>query len=273
MTKTNVHIIIPDLQVAPEDDIEFLTWIGRYAVDHTAGHPEYATTFIQGGDAGDFNSLCWYDRGKKVMEGQRVEADIEAHNDAFGALTEPLELHNAGRRTKFKPRLVALLGNHEERLDRHAEANPQIDSVGTHRLDHHGWEVIPFLEPINLDGVLYAHYFYNPATGKPYGGSSMDARLKTIGQSFTMFHQQGLLTGMRPTISGLHRGIVAGSAYPKNPKYLGPQTHNHWRGILVAHSVQSGNYNLMEVDLDYLCQRFSKGHVDLATWKRQRGIS
>jgi hypothetical protein len=63
VTKTNVHIIIPDLQVAPEDDTEFVEWIGRYAVDHTADKPGWSVKFIQGGDAGDFNSLCWYDRG------------------------------------------------------------------------------------------------------------------------------------------------------------------------------------------------------------------
>lgn len=267
------HLIIPDLQAGPEDDLEFANWIGRYGVDHMAKHPEWVSHWIQLGDAGDFHSLSWYDRGKKSGEGSRVEADIKAYEDVMGQLTEPLELHNAGRRKKWKPELWVLDGNHEERLDRYANDNPQIDSVGTHRLNRHGWTAVPFLEPLNLGGVLYAHYFYNPMSGKPYGGANAETRLKTIGHSFTQGHQQGLLTGNRSTIGGMQRALVAGSAYVKNPDYLGPQTHNHWRGILVCHAVANGNYNLMEVDLDYLCQRYSKGHKTLAEWKRERGIS
>ncbi|HXJ69385.1 MAG TPA: hypothetical protein VNM39_10800 [Verrucomicrobiae bacterium] len=266
----NVHVIIPDLQLAPADDTLFVEWIGRYAVDHTIDKPDWTTTFIQLGDLGDFNSLSWYDRGKKVMEGERVEADIAAYNDGLARLSEPLEVANSKRRRKYRPRLVLLDGNHEERLDRHAEANPQIDSVGTHRLDRHGWEAVPFLEPLNLDGVMYAHYFYNPSTGRPYGGQNAETRLKTIGHSFTQGHQQGLLTGVRPTIAGLQRALVAGSAYPKNPRYLGPQTHNHWRGILVCHQVHDGNYNLMEVDLDYLAARYGKTTLD--RYRKDKGI-
>jgi len=269
---TNTHFILPDAQITPGDDTEFVEWAGRYIVDHGAKHGDWNTTIIQLGDWWDMQSLSWYDRGKKVMEGTRVSKDTQAGVDAFERLDEPLQVYNSRRKKKWKPRRVALRGNHEERADRHAEANPQIDTVGVKYLRlPDGWEEVPFLDVEWIDGVAYSHYFYNPNTGRPYSGANVETRLKTIGHSFTMGHQQGLLVGMRPTLSGLHRGLVAGSMYPRNPLYLGPQTHEHWRGILVCHAVKNGNYNLMEVDLEFLAQRYG-GFKDLQHYRRERGI-
>lgn len=268
------HFIIPDAQIAPGDDTDFVEWIGRYAVDHTiADHPDWTVRWIQLGDWWDMPSLSWYDRGKKAMEGQRVSADVQAGDDAFARLNEPLEVFNARRRRKRYPEeRLWLPGNHEERADRHAEDNPSIDVVGMDRLTlPDGWERSEEFNKVETrEGVSYAHYFYNPATGKPYGGQSMDTRLKTIGFSFGQGHQQGLLYGMRATTRGLMHGFSAGSCYPKNPKYLGPQAYNHWRGVLVLHDVGDGNYNIMAVDLQYLARRYGK--TTLTKYRKDKGI-
>lgn len=236
-----------------------LQWIGRYIVDQFAGDD---LTIVHLGDHYDMPSLSSYDRGTKAMEGRRYVEDVAAGDEAFDLLDEPMRVYNKGRKKKWQPRKVWLHGNHENRITRAVEANAQLE--GLLSLDELapvklGWEVHPFLEPVTIDGVVYAHYFYNPMTGKPYGGQSIDTRLKTIGHSFTMGHQQGLMYGVRSVLTGMQHGLVAGSCYLSDEAegYRGPQGHGSWRGVIVKHQVERGQYDPMFVSLDYLARKYS----------------
>ncbi len=251
-----VHLVIPDTQCKPGAPTVHLEWIGRYIVDQFAGAP---LTVVHLGDHWDMPSLSSYDRGTKAMEGRRYTDDIAAGNDGFGLLTEPLDAHNKGRRNKWQPRRVFLMGNHEDRITRAANANPQFDNLTLDSLNaaELGWEVHGFKVPVTIDGVIYAHYFYNKDSGRPYSGTSIDLRLKTIGHSFTQGHQQGLLYGLRQTLAGTHHGLVAGSCYIAPETYRGPQARDEWRGIIVKHEVENGSYCPMFVSLDYLARKYA----------------
>jgi hypothetical protein len=133
-----------------------------------------------------------------------------------------------------------------------------------------GWQPTPFLDILWLDGVAYSHYFYNPMTGKPLGGT-VDARLRTIGHSFTMGHQQTLAYSLRFVAGKSQHGLVAGACYLHDEDYKGPQGNAHFRGIIVKHEVESGAYCPMFISLDYLCRRYEG--VRLATFmKKKYGI-
>lgn len=205
-------------------------------------------------------SLSGYDKGKKSMEGRRYVADIKAGNDAFGLLTAPLDELNGRRRAQkgalWQPDLHLLRGNHEDRANRAAEQDAQLDGLVTcDDMLSPGWRVHPFLQILDLDGVWYSHYLYQPMTGRPYAGT-IDNRLKSVGHSFTMGHQQTLLHGVRYVGAQQQHGLVAGACYLHDEDYKGPQGNAHWRGIIVCHEVEGGAYDPMFVSLDYLCRRF-----------------
>lgn len=255
---STTHVYIPDLQVKPGAPTAHLRWIGQYLVERFAGNPD--VKFIQAGDWGDMPSLSSYDRGKKAMEGRRYIRDVAAVNESLEILTGPIDEYNKGRRVKWRPERFVTLGNHEDRVSRAAEDDAQLDGLVTLddlRFEDFGWKTVPYKQPIELDGVNYCHFFYNPMTSRPYSGQSMDARIKTVGFSFTQGHQQGLQYGMRHLNNGgaLH-GLVAGSCYLHDEDYAGPQGNNNWRGIVVKHQVEKGRYDPMFVSLDYLCRRF-----------------
>jgi hypothetical protein len=111
-----------------------------------------------------------------------------------------------------------------------------------------------------VDGYAHhnCHYFYHPNTGRPYGGENLYTRLKNIGHSFTMGHQQGMAYAVRPVGRTRHHGLVVGSCYLHEEKYLGPQSTAYWRGIVVCHQVEGGTYDPMFVSLDYLCHRYER---------------
>lgn len=247
------HIVIPDTQVKPGVPTQHLGWIGAYIVDEFAGQD---VTIIHLGDHYDMPSLSSYDRGKRAMEGRRVAADLDAGHIGMDLLSEPI--HKAPRWT---PRRVYLLGNHENRIERAVENDAQIEGLlglddVTSYAQAWGWETHGFLEPVEIDGVTYAHYFYNPMTGRPLGGNNLETRLKTVGHSFTMGHQQGYKFGRIDTIQGPHLGLVAGSCYLHDEDYLGPQNIDYWRGIVVCNQVEGGAYDPMFVSLDYLCREY-----------------
>lgn len=259
------HVVIPDTQVKPGVDTAHLRWIGRYIVDRFADRPN--VKIIHLGDHWDMPSLSSYDRkGGTKMEGRRYLHDIKAGNQAFGLLNKSLEDFNYGRKRRsgkeWWPERHFLFGNHEHRIVRAAEADAQLDGLLTlDTLDTRGWKRHEFLKPVLIDGVAYAHYFYNPMTGKPFSGT-IENRLKHVGHSFTMGHQQTLLHGIRPVMGRLQHGIVAGACYLHDEDYKGPQGNAHWRGIVVKHEVRDGEYDPMFVSLNYLCHRYEGVSLD-----------
>lgn len=251
------HLFIPDSQVKPGVPIDHLKWIGQYIVD------KKPDVIIHAGDFADMPSLSSYDKGKKAMEGRRVSDDINAARKGWDLLNSPIEEYNErARRNKekqYKPEKHITLGNHEDRITRVCNTDAQLEGllgIESLHLDNYGWTVHDFLAMVTIDGVTYSHFFANPFSGRPWGGM-MQTRLKNIGFSFTMGHVQLKEAGEIFLANGVvRRGLVAGACYMHDEDYKGPQGNYHWRGILMKHNVNCGNYDLMEVPLEYLCMRY-----------------
>lgn len=273
MSAEATHVVIPDTQVKPGVPTEHLGWIGQYIVDRFAGKDN--VTIVHLGDHWDMPSLSSYDRGKKSMEGRRVLADVAAGNEGFAILDEPLASYNARQRAtkhaQWLPRKVLLRGNHEDRIRRATEDDAAMDGLlSFDMLDSRDWEVHPFLEVVDIDGVWYSHFFQAAGTGRPLGGTAMN-RLVKLGNSFTQGHQQTFDPAVRFLRDGrMQRGLVAGACYLHTEDYLGYQGNAHWRGLIVKHQVKDGGYDLMEVSLDYLCRRYEDR--PLAVWMREQGL-
>lgn len=251
--KPRRHIMIPDVQVKPDAPNDHLRWIGEYIVENK---PD---VIVQIGDFADMHSLSSYDKGKVAGEGARVQDDIDACKEAWDILNEPIERFNKyKKKNRYDPRKIITLGNHEERINRHVEENPELLgflSTESLELDRYGWEVHPFLDIVEADGIHYSHYFANPMNGRPIGGM-MQTRLKSIGFSFTMGHQQIKEQGNRYLANGTRqRGLVCGSCYLYDDGYRA-QANGAWHGIFVKNEVISGDYDLCEVSLDYLCRKY-----------------
>ena len=159
----------------------------------------------------------------------------------------------------YNPRKIFCLGNHEHRLDRYIDDNPElIGTLGTDFLpfNKYGWEVHPFLKPVEVNGIFFVHYLANPFSGKPYGGNAMNI-LKTVGRSFVVGHKQCLDIAIRPTIDGKQQiGIVNGACYDHNESYKGYQGNNHFRGLTVLHEAKDGFAVPMFVSLDYMKEKY-----------------
>ena len=252
--ENNTIIYIPDNQVRPGVSFEYLRCIGEYLA---LKKPQ---TIVSAGDFADMESLSSYDKGKASAEGKRVAADIRAAKDGMDVLLGPVRREMLAD-PSWQPRLVMTLGNHEQRIMRHVDANPELvgflnyDSLGYKEA---GWEVYDFLQPVVIDGVTFIHYYPNPMTGKPLGGSAANILMK-VGVSVVQGHKQTLDAATRTLHNGVQQwSIVAGACYDFDEAYKGYTGNKHWRGIVVLHGVKDGGFDPLFVSLDYLMKRFTE---------------
>lgn len=248
-------LIIPDCQTKPGEPTEHLGWLGRYIL-HVK--PDIVVNL---GDFFDLPSLSSYDKGTALIEGKRVTEDIDFSKDALKLITAPTQKYNkkVQEHKRYEPRLVFLLGNHEQRLERYVNANPELigllsyDNLG---IREQGWELHDFLKVVNIEGILFSHYFANPMSGRPYTGRSYSL-LQRIGKSFVQGHRQELDYACRELVDGTRQfGLVAGAFYQHDEGYKGYQGNKHWRGVVVLHETQNGWGDAMFVSLDYLSRKY-----------------
>ncbi len=250
------HLVIPDVQAKPGVPLDHLRWAGEYIV---AKKPD---TVVMIGDFADMYSLNLYDAGKKSFEGSRYKADIETAHLAMELLLSPLWEYNAkakkNHETRYNPRLVLTLGNHEDRITRCVEADPKLEgilSLADLGYEQFGWEVIPFLEPVIIDGVAYCHYFTSGILGKPV--TSAAALVSKKHQSCVMGHVQGRQIAYGTRADGKQiTGLFVGGFYQHDEAYLKWQGNKHWRGLWVLHEVNDGEFDEMPVSMNYLKRKY-----------------
>lgn len=248
------HAFIPDTQLREGVPVEHIAAAGNYIAEK---QPDVIVVI---GDWWDLPSLSSYDKaGSLGWEDKDLMSDIEFGCDMMADFLSPIEAVNG-----YSPRLVFCMGNHEDRL-RRAREHPEFRRVRRYlsddlfRLRHFGFKVIPFQAVVKIDGILYSHYFVNPRSlmKRPMGGSITN-RLDKLGHSFSMGHQQTHEVGAIYTATGeRRRGLVSGAFYAHDEDYIGPQGNaQYWRGMVMKHEVRRGDYDLMEVSLDYLNENY-----------------
>lgn len=246
------HIVVADPQCRPGVPLNHLEWIGKYVEEKS----KHVTALINIGDHADMPSLSSYDKKKFVFEGRRFKKDVEASHLGNELLMGPI--WESGAYENIESHIT--VGNHEERIARFANDNPELVGfidIDVLEYDYYYDHVHDFLVPVEIDGVLYAHYFYNPMNGRPIGGM-VETRLKNIGCTFTMGHQQGFAYGTRTLPTGkVQHGCIVGSSYLHDETYKGPQANGHWRGIIQKYGVHDGDYDAKIVRISSLCERYT----------------
>ena len=245
-------LVIPDTQITETSPTIHLQAAGKYAAHHM---PD---TIVVIGDWCDTKSLSQYN-SVKSSQGLTLEGDMQA-----AILAMKIFLHPIKKKKGYSPRLVLCAGNHEPsvRIKRLMEDMPQlegslVDKFGKF-LVKQGFEVIPFLEVVDIEGIRFSHYTVNPssAKGMPVNGA-IETSIKNVGYSFVSGHQQGLKTGKRYLSDGtVHLGVVAGSFYLHDEDYMNWQSNHHWHGIIDLHNAEDGDADIVEVRMASLLKEY-----------------
>ena len=251
-------LVIPDCQVKEGLSTDHLMWAGKAICEYK---PDVVVNL---GDFADMPSLSTHDKvGSKYFEGLRYKKDINAAKDAMKVLLSPLrDLQSKQKKNKekvYKPRMVMLLGNHENRIDRAVNNNPTLEGlISVKDLEYEkDWEVHSFLHPIFINGVGFNHYWPVGAMGRP--ASSPASIISKLHMSCIAGHQQGKQVSYGKRADGKPiTAVIVGSYYLHDESYMDQLSNKHWRGLLVMHEVEDGHFDEMFLSIDYLERKYNE---------------
>lgn len=253
------HVYIPDTQVKYGVPLDHLTALGNYLVEK---QPE---VIVHAGDHADMPSLSMFDIGKRQFEGRRYRKDIEAAQAGMEALLSPIWQYNkrraAQKMKQYRPRMVLTLGNHEARIQRAVDSDARLE--GTLSMDDleyqkFGWEVIPFLTPVRVDGISYVHYVQQDNSPGAVSRAHLIAQRRH--GSYTVGHRQTLdyyvSPHLNPDTGKRVQVLMCGAFYQHEEEYMGAQGNQHWRGCVHKQEVDNGQYDPQFLSLSYFMRNW-----------------
>ncbi len=255
------HLCIPDSHAKHGVSNRRFTWLGKLIADRK---PD---VIVNIGDWYDMESLSSYDKGKKSFEGRAYKKDIGAGIDALVRVDQEIILGNAtnkkNKKKLYSPRKVSLIGNHEERIERAVNNNRELEgTIGYHdfMFEEFGWEVIPYLKPITIDGVTYSHFFPSGVNGKPVSGETpalklIRTQLTTCVQGHVHTRDYAERTGSDgKRVSGLVVGCFLDSTQYES--YAGEANKMWWRGLVILNDVHDGMFEPEFISIKMLEEKY-----------------
>lgn len=242
-------LVIPDAHARPEHNNDRFDALGRFIVDK---QPDVVVCI---GDWADMPSLCLYDKGSKHAEGRRYQDDIVSANEALARTM--LQVNKGYRKSRRKkPDFHITLGNHENRIDRAANLNPELYgklSTADLRFKEAGWIVHPFLAPLTLDGICFQHYFTSGILGKPIGGVNHARTLVLKNYQSSVCghsHARDYYEDVRADGQRIF-GLVVG-CYDDGVHHYTTEQRRWWSGLVMLHEAHDGEAEPAFYSIDYV---------------------
>jgi len=253
-------LVIGDAHADPRHDNERFTWLGRAIVELQPA------VVVDIGDWAEMGSLSSYDPIHKLMQGGlRLRDDLDVALDARQRVHAELAAHNKGRRRKYRPELLAALGNHEYRIIRAIDAEPQRYGGLVHTKDlgaeDHGWTVHPYLVPFWVAGVGFCHCWPRPGSSRAVTGVNH-------GRALLMHFHQTVVQGHSHTIFAHHErgadgrrlsGVGVGGFFSHDPEWAEvTEVARWWRGLNLLKGVADGEIGaVVPIPMDEVRARWS----------------
>jgi hypothetical protein len=253
-------LVIGDSHSDPEVPNDRYQWLGKMIVD------ERPDVVVDIGDFATMGSLSGYDKGTAKAENKRVIKDIDHAKEARVLLTTPIRNEQQRQRELkkaiWKPRLVALGGNHENRIVRYMNSNAELMGMYSEDVSDAsklGWEFSPFGQEVKIEGVAFNHYFTKPAASKGYSGVNATRQMLIDHQhSLVQGHTHRLQYVHNCTPFGVHTmSLMCGCYFDHKEDYAGNDNNSWWRGICILENVNNGYFDLRTVSYRTIKEMYS----------------
>lgn len=252
------YLIIPDAHFHQGDKHLYRAGIiGMVARDHAVD------AVICMGDWFDCGSLSRHNKARQ-REGNRLELDTIASYDALRLLHAPLIEHNVQcaethPEAMLAPELYYIEGNHEAWMERYLDDHPELEGlIGLDQLgfEDRGWKVFRHPhEVLELDGVLYTHFWQNPISGRSIGGVNPGRNLLIkLHRSVVQAHTHTFSHHTEPTAKPGQKihGLVAGCWFWHHARYAGQSNAAWWRGLTLMTMTGPGDFQIQQLRAEAL---------------------
>jgi hypothetical protein len=250
------HLIIPDSHAHYQHHNKRAEWLGELIADVK---PDVV---VHIGDNWDMPSLSSYDRGRKSFQGRSYRADVDAGIDFHDRLWG-----RVARRKKSLPRRAFCIGNHEQRIARAIDLQPELEgAIGYQdlQLDRYYDEVVDYqgVTPgsIEIDGISYAHYFVSGVAGRPVGGEHPASSLITKKlASATQGHLHLADWSNRMALNNKRiMGCFVGCYQDYQSDWAGVISNLWWSGVVIKRNVEDGCYDPEFVSIGRLKKEYGR---------------
>lgn len=252
-----VHLILPDQHSHPDFNNDRADLVGKLIADIK---PDVVVNM---GDTADLASLSSYEKGKASFQGRSYQRDIESHLNFQERVWEPI------RKLRRKmPRRVVLEGNHEHRIKKALDYDPQLrgDKYGLsfNDLDFNRFynDVVEYKGStpgiITIDDISYSHYFISGVMGRPISGVNHAASLINKNySSCTCAHSHLVDWAVKSNTKGDRiMGLVAGVFQDYDSPWAGHTNDLWWPGVIVKRDVEKGCYSPEFIGLNTLRKEY-----------------
>ncbi len=248
------HLVIPDIHAHWEHNNDRADWLGKLIVEVK---PD---VLINIGDQADMPSLSGYDQGKRTFQGRTYKADINAHLEFQERMWEPVL-----RQKKRLPYRIFCIGNHEYRITRAINSQPELDGAISLRdldLERYYDNVVDYdgntPGSISIDGISYAHYFISGVSGRALSSEhSAYTLLAKNYKSSTCGHSHILDYCVRTSADSRKlMGLVAGCYQDYDADWAGESNKLWWRGVVIKRNVQDGYYEPQFISINSLKKEY-----------------
>lgn len=255
MSGNRTYILIPDSHANPDHLNTRADYLSKLIIDIK---PDVVVNM---GDQFDMQSLSSYDKGKRAFQGRSYKKDVDSGLEFHDRVWGPVKA------TKKKlPYTVYLIGNHEERIDRALDLSPELEgTIGYKDLDLERYydDVVHYSGStpgvIELDGILFAHFYISGIMGRPTGGEHpAHMLLSKVKQSAVAGHSHLLDVCFQTTqVSKPWNGLITGCYLDYVPSWAGNQARLWKSGVSVLRNVDNGNFDFQWISLESLKQEYS----------------
>ena len=169
------HLYVTDPHARPGTDLRRADYLSELIAD------EKPDVVILGGDLAHMDSLCSYEKGTKAAVGRTYRKDIESAIEFQDRMFAKL------RKSKKKmPRRVFLEGNHEYRIKKAINLQPELDGTISFKdleLNRYFDDIIEYdggtPGMINIDDIYYAHFMVSGVMARAISGEHLAYTLLT----------------------------------------------------------------------------------------------
>ena len=250
-------LIFEDAHIEQGQDLNRFEQLGKLIVRE---RPDF---IINLGDFISFESISNWNSSKKLtLEGLRYAGEIEAGNKALDLLEAPLrELQSKQARLKLKqyrPRLEYVAGNHEVRVERYVEENPQLNGIMSVAdnlyLFDRGYNFTGYKGYTEIEGVQFTHV---PITGngQPVSGINViQAGLRIVSKSTVWGHHHYVASGSikRHGSENLIQGLTCGCFFDDESAYAVGGNNNYFRGVVMIDILKPGKFDFQTISMERL---------------------
>ena len=211
---------------------------------------------------GDFltlNCLSAWDKDKrKLMEGRRFKAEIDAGSKALdlltGNVTRAAQRAKKAKKKPYQPHWIYLEGNHEERLTRYFDRDPTfegfVDIPSALNLEKRGFEFVEYREYGWLNDIGFTHIPFGK--GREISGVDITRKAQQVVVKSCVFghtHEWHVSNLHRMGQDHLQQVLNVGCFFEDHEPYVKGRMTNYWKGLQLLHSYTPGRFDVTTYSL------------------------